>query len=483
METQYQSHVRSQPWNLGEEPWEHSERYPPLHTLPYFTKYDGKLVDGNDIYQNPMSLAQAEHLATTMPGCVGFTFMWQEMEDKGETMVYFKSKWDIRRTVRDVQYMDEEGHKQFEHIVVDPEPWWSYKLEIPKKGGGGRMDGLMKKGNVKALMKWIHKEEQDKAWAVLHCLLCTAVALAFFFAMIYVWFAIYHTTFFWSVFILFVLILIACVIILFGSGNGKLTYKQRKWVVCLGITCILTTILGTVLGFIMYFQYLAYYFRYLEMRAYTNVGASQAVSSFNDGDMFLFTMDTRLDVMRSIGHRSKYSGNDMCVAPLVDKTMSNVNPINFWAAGDNCCLARSQFMCDDAKDANAMSALVMLEPDEVVRPFMTWAVRGAVYPRYVNAIMQQESAYATRAADKIRLVYWVKDPIAKRDSFYYDARRRVMWFGLILCLCLLVVTYAYCYYFRDQKALNDQHVMQEFVKQKNEEKKVKRAQAGQGGQP
>jgi hypothetical protein len=474
METQYQSHVRTQPWVLGEEPWEHSERFPPLHTLPYFHKYDGKLVDGNDVYQNEMSLAQAEHLATTMPGCVGFTFEWLKMENEGQTMVYFKSKWDIRRTVKDVQYMDEDGHKQFEHILVDPEPWWSYKLEIPKKAGTAK-DRLLKKANVKAFMKWVHKEEQDKAWALLHCLLCTIVALGFFFAMIFVWFNWYHKSFFWSVIALFVLIALACLLILFGSGNGKITYTQRKWVVCLGITCILTTILGLAYGFIMYFQYLAYYFRYLEMRAYTNVGASQSISEFNDGDMFLFTMDTRLDVMRSIGHRSKYSGDDMCVAPLVDKTMQNVNPINFWAAGDDCCLARSQFMCDDAKDPTAMSALVMLEPDEVVRPFMTWAVRSAVYPRYVNAINQQESAYATRAAEKIRLVYWVKDPIAKRDSFYYDARNKVVTMAVILGLILLVVTYSYCYYFRDQKKEQETHAMIGYQQKKNEEKKVKRA--------
>jgi len=477
MEFQYESHVRSQPWQLGEEPWEHAERYPPLHTLPYFTKYDGKIPDGNDIYQGKMSLGQAEHLATTMPGCVGFCFEWVEMETQQQSMVYFKSKWDVRRSVKRVEYVDGEGNKQWNNVLVDPDPWWSYKLEVPRKRTNfkDRIEGTLKK-DAKILMKWLKKEEQDKAWAVLHAFFCTFVALLFFIMMEVVWFYFYKKTFFGSVGIVLLFLILAGVIILFGSGNGMITNKQRKWVVCLGITCILVTVLGCVCGFIWYFQYLAYYWRYTEMRTYTNVGASQPATAFNDGDMFLFTQDTRLDVMRSIGHRSKYSGNDMCVAPLVDSTMSNANYINFWAAGDDCCLARSQFMCDDAKDPTAMSALVMLEPDEVVRPFMTWAVRGSVYPHYINAIKQQEAAYATRAATKLRLVYWVKDPIAKRDSFYWDPLHQAIKTTIILALVLLVISYGYCYYFRDEKVIQDQHVLKEYQKKKNEERKTKRSQ-------
>lgn len=479
MEYQYEDHVRRQPWRLAEEPWEHTERYPPAHTLPYFTKYDGYIPEGNDIYSGTMSLAQAEHLATTMPGCVGFSFQHGEMEEKGQSLVYFKSKWDIVRSVAQVPIpgeKDAEGNQEYRHVQVDPEPWYSYKLEVPhKKASKGGRDGFMKKEGKK-FMKWVLKEEQDKAWAVMHALLCTFIALCFFIMMCITWFHFYHKSFAASVGIFLGLLVLAGLIILVGSGNGIISYKQRKWVVCLGIVCIVVTVLGCVFGFIMYFQYLAYYYRYMEMRTYTNVGAVQPVTAFNDGDMFLFTQDTRLDVMRSIGHRSKYSGNDMCVAPLVDSTMSNVNYINFWAAGDNCCLARSQFMCDDAKDPTTMSALVMLEPDEVVRPFMRWAVRSSVYPRYINAIKQQEAAYATRAADKIRLVYWVKDPIAKRDSFYYDARTKAYWFTFFLGLALLVITYSFCYYFRDQKATDDQHVMREFQQKKNQERMTKRSQ-------
>jgi len=333
-------------------------------------------------------------------------------------MVYFKSKWDVRRSVKRVEYVDGEGNKQWNNVLVDPDPWWSYKLEVPRKRTNfkDRIEGTLKK-DAKILMKWLKKEEQDKAWAVLHAFFCTFVALLFFIMMEVVWFYFYKKTFFGSVGIVLLVLILAGVIILFGSGNGMITNKQRKWVVCLGITCILVTVLGCVCGFIWYFQYLAYYWRYTEMRTYTNVGASQPATAFNDGDMFLFT-----------------------------------------------------------QDPTAMSALVMLEPDEVVRPFMTWAVRGSVYPHYINAIKQQEAAYATRAATKLRLVYWVKDPIAKRDSFYWDPLHQAIKTTIILALVLLVISYGYCYYFRDEKVIQDQHVLKEYQKKKNEERKTKRSQ-------
>merc|ERR1719183_2256106 len=90
----------------------------------------------------------------------------------------------------------------------------------------------------------------------------------------------------------------------------------------------------------MYYKHLVYYLRYTEMRTYSNVGGSQGVTQFNDGSMFLFTQDSRLDVLRSVGYKSRWTGQTYCVAPVVDSTMTNANHINFWAVGEDCCLAR-----------------------------------------------------------------------------------------------------------------------------------------------
>merc|ERR1719181_266254 len=81
--------------------------------------------------------------------------------------------------------------------------------------------------------------------------------------------------------------------------------------------------------------------------------------------MLLWTEDTRLDPMRAVGFKSRWTGQTYCAAPIVDSTMNSANDINYWAVGENCCSARAEFHCDDAADPTTRSALVLLEPEDV----------------------------------------------------------------------------------------------------------------------
>merc|ERR1719321_2543148 len=218
------------------------------------------------------------------------------------------------------------------------------------------------------------------------------------------------------------------------------------------------TFIGLIFGFFMYFRYLVYYQRYVELRPYNNIGGREAVAQFNDASMFLFTQDSRLDVMRSVGYKSRFTGETYCVAPVVDSTMSSANNINFWAVGDNCCLARGEFVCGDAQDSRTMSALVVLEPEDVVRPFMRWAVAGSVFPRYERSIKLQEAAYATRAATNIKMLYWVADPIKKQNSFYDTAKNQTIWTTVLLWIFLLFASYAACRTYRWLKPRGDKRL-------------------------
>lgn len=155
--------------------------------------------------------------------------------------------------------------------------------------------------------------------------------------------------------------------------------------------------------------------------------------------MILWTEDTSLDSLRSVGFKSKWTGQTYCVAPIVDGVMSNIDPVSYWAVGENCCNSRSSFWCGDAGNPTTRSSLVVLEPEDVVRPFMTWAVLGAAYPRYERAIRLQEATFATKAAQKIKLVMWSKDPIALKDSFYDDAASRCVWMSVIFFVAMEIM--------------------------------------------
>jgi len=321
----------------------------------------------------------------------------------------------------------------------------------PRKKGlktlrGSRGDAMLAEASKLkgGLMKWVKEDETAKAWAVIHALIMSLVCIGFFLAMIFMWFFVYRKSFFWSVVILLACLAGSIGIAIYGSKKRD----ERFWIIIMGCTAAVVTFLGLFFGFFIYYRLLVYYQHYTEMRTYSNVGGSQSVSQFNDGSMFLFTQDSRLDVMRSVGYKSRWTGQVYCVSPVVDSTMTNADPINFWAVGEGCCLARGEFACDDAQDSKTMSALVVLEPEVVVRPFMRWAVAGSVFPRYERSIHLQEAAYATRAAANIKMLYWVKDPIAKQNSFYDKAKEITIWTTVLLWIFLLIVSYATCRYYR-----------------------------------
>jgi len=248
--------------------------------------------------------------------------------------------------------------------------------------------------------------------------------------MMYMWFRVYHFSFTKTVVVLAILLLIGLAMTVYS--RQRVGGRERSWLFWSGVFFAVNALTALVVGFPLYFQSLAYYWRYESMRTYTNVAAAQQAFAFNDGGMLLWTEDTRLDPMRAVGFKSRWTGQTYCAAPIVDSTMSSANDINYWAVGENCCSARAEFHCDDAADPTTRSALVLLEPEDVVRPFMQWAVQGAVYPRFERAIKLEEATYFTRSAPKVKLVQWTKDPIALKNKIYSDAAFTCIWVSILL---------------------------------------------------
>lgn len=308
----------------------------------------------------------------------------------------------------------------------------------------GGADNLMKRAETRVQAGWDKLAHSDDAKFRARMLLYgTAYSLCGgvgYVVMIYLWFRVYHK-YFNSALLTFVGLLGFAAL---GSmaSRKRVAGKDRLWLRFGSTVFAFSVIVGLIVGFFLYFRSLAYYWRYQDLRTYTNVAASQTAQAFNDASMFLWTEDSRLDPMRSVGFRSKWTGGTYCVAPIVDGTMSQIDPIYYWAVGDGCCNARSDFHCDDAADDKVRSALILLEPEDVVRPWMTWAVRGAVYPRYLNAVRLQEATYSTKAASKFKMVYWTKDPIALKDAFYTDAVWRCVWVSLVY---FFLMEFAACY--------------------------------------
>jgi len=294
---------------------------------------------------------------------------------------------------------------------------------------GHSNDPLLKRGNA-VLDYWsrMPADRKENARMVLAATGLTLGCCAFYVVMIFFWFLVYYRSFTGTVVCLLGLIF-TCILMMVLSSD-KVSKRGRPWLFWLGVLSLQATLLGLLVGFSCYFGNLVYYYRYQDMRPYSNVGASQSANGFHDGSMLLFTEDSRIDPLRSVGFASQWTGQTYCAAPIVDSTMSNENDIYYWAIGENCCLPRGEFECDDTHDPSTRSALIILEPEDIVRPYMRWAVAGSTFPRYEKAIRLQEAAYFTKAARQLKLVRWSRDPVALKDLHYTHAIQSAVGFSI-----------------------------------------------------
>jgi len=257
--------------------------------------------------------------------------------------------------------------------------------------------------------------------------------------MILMWFYVYKESFLLTM-VAFTCLLVTGAIFSLGSKRKALG-KTRPWMFWFGVIWMQAALVGLVVGFFLYFRQLIYFSKYEEMRTYTNVGAAQSSRAFGDGALILFSSDSRLDPQRAVGYKSRWTGQIHCVAPVVDVTMNQADDIHYWAVGVDCCTGRASFQCDDAGDFSTHSGLRVLEPDDVARPFMRWAVKGSSYPEYMEAVRLQEATYATKAAAQPMLIRWTRDPVALKNSFFYSARRACIKVSLVYFFIVAIATY------------------------------------------
>lgn len=266
------------------------------------------------------------------------------------------------------------------------------------------------------IQKYLPDDGKDRARAVLLTLLLFIAPLFSYTTVILAWFFVYHSS------LVRFCALFACCLALSGAAVAhsykSISGKERKWLRWLGVFSAQAAVVALILGFFVYFRNLVFYWHYQEMRTYTNVAAAQDDEAFKDGSMFLFTEDSRLDTQRAVGFKSRWTGETYCVAPVVDMTMSAIDPIYYWAIGSNCCAARADFHCSDSKDPTTRSALVALQPGEIVKPWMRWATIGSDYSRYLEAVQLEAATYVTQAAENPTFMFWSRDPVALKDSFY-----------------------------------------------------------------
>lgn len=306
-------------------------------------------------------------------------------------------------------------------------------------------DRLVKHGDKKIQASPGHVDSKIRPKILLYALGLTIVVMIPYLVMLAMWFFVFHASFSQTLGVFVVFVIVSSILVV-ASYPGTLG-KERPHLWWIGMGIALSTLVALVAGFVLYYHYLAYHYKYKEMLSYTNVAAAQNAEAFSDGAMYLWTEDTHLDTLRAVGYKSKWTGETYCAAPIVDSSMAEGDDIWYWAIGINCCAQRAEFHCNDASDLSTRSALVALEPKDVVRSWMQWAVKGAEFFHFADAIKLEEAAYYTKAAPKPKLVYWSKDPEALKNTFYSVPSGIATTVSIVYLVLAFIASYVICRYY------------------------------------
>jgi len=111
-----------------------------------------------------------------------------------------------------------------------------------------------------------------------------------------------------------------------------------------------------------------------------------------------------------------------CIAPIVDDVMTMQDTVSFWAVGVDCCGMRSDFTCGDSAQPTAHDAVVQLEAEAFVPPYMEGQVPVFDPTNFYKAMNLGYWTFGTKnkPRGKNLFVTWTKKPFAIQHSYYED---------------------------------------------------------------
>lgn len=275
----------------------------------------------------------------------------------------------------------------------------------PKSGGGGQPLGLA----ILIGVPWL-----------MFALVSILFALAYHHYAIVVWIAV------------LIWVMLAVIFLILDARKRM----GGSWFRFLGILSLFAVVNGALLGNYNYSTHLFQYWSYDENAAYTNVLPTEPAAALSDAGKIIFSSTARVDTSRALGFKVD---TVYCVAPILDNTQ--MDRVEFWAAGIDCCPARGDFTCDDTWDPKSKSGVVILGASAGDAD----SARGSVglglqlwHPirdYYMKAVHTAEAAYSMTSSKEPMFIRWVRDPQAVQDDYW---RSGVGFLVASVCIYLLI---------------------------------------------
>jgi len=212
--------------------------------------------------------------------------------------------------------------------------------------------------------------------------------------------------------------------------------RPVRWYIYLGLLCLIAVLFSSLLGTYNYWMHMFPYWSYDENRAYSNVLPTEPAEAHADAGKIKFSHTARVDTSRAVGYKF---GSVYCVAPILDDTQ--LDRVEYWAAGVDCCPARGDFNCDDAFNPKARSGVVILDTsagDASVSSgdqSIGFSLFTSRRDYYVKAVRAAEANFGVTSADHPLFVRWVGDPQQIQDDYW---RNGVGFVVATICIYLLI---------------------------------------------
>jgi hypothetical protein len=245
-------------------------------------------------------------------------------------------------------------------------------------GTGGPPKPLRKKNKFQRLVRAWEVRTSLLSWCIFTLTVCLlAFALEEFPALVWV--------------LLTLCVMLSLLFVLLGITSSRNEH------IATGLLCLASMGLAALIGLYVSEEFMRDYWHLKDGADYQNVLPSQKGSSHADASEISFVRDAFVDTQRTVGWMN--GGSTWCVAPVAGGGAYSV-AVEYWAVGENCCLSRSGFNCDDSADANAKKAWIPASLSE----------KSQEVENYREAIKQAEKVYAIKSQPGAILVRWLKDP-------------------------------------------------------------------------
>jgi len=142
---------------------------------------------------------------------------------------------------------------------------------------------------------------------------------------------------------------------------GLLVYLEGKrfFYLVFCFSCTAAIFSGALVGTYSYDNFGYFSYMLSNLRLYDNVLPSEPTDMVTDGGRINFAKEARLDQGRPVGFAAE-DGHVYCAAPIVSAAV-DIQKVEFWAVGKDCCELQGSFTCDAAGEPSARGGIIMLD--------------------------------------------------------------------------------------------------------------------------